>query len=367
MTETSPFLPWLDAIQPYVPGKPPKDILGQIPFDSLANLASNENALGPSHRVLEALGDAAATLHRYPDDRAQTLKGVVAARLDLDPSQIAVGNGSNDLIDLLVRITSAPGTEVVMSEHSFPTCRIAALGSGARLTLVPQKNDTHDLVAMAAAVGPDTRLVYVCNPNNPTGTMNTEAEVDRFLRSLPDHVLPVFDEAYFEYAESAEFPDLVPRVLRGERLCVLRTFSKIFAIPALRIGYGLCPSDVTSRIEKIRLPFNVNGVAQQAAIVSLSDAAQIPRARAFNVAGKGYLRRELDRLGVSYTNSQTNFLMISVPEPKELSIELLKRGVVIRPLVSFGLTPDRYRVTVGTPHENERFVHAMEDILRGTR
>ena len=366
-TAESAFLPWLDDIQPYVPGKPSAEILGGISFESLANLASNENALGPSPRALEMLEESSTRLHRYPDDQAQALKAALAARFSFPTGQIAVGNGSNDLINMLVRITSASGREVLMSERSFPTCRIAALGAGARLRLVPQQDDTHDLAAMAAAIGPDTHLVYVCNPNNPTGTTNGQAEVDRFLAAIPDHVLVVFDEAYFEYVERPDFPDLLPRILRGEQICVLRTFSKCHALAHLRVGYGFCPRAVTARIEKIRLPFDVNGVAQRAAIASLADDTQISRTRAFNAEGKRYLKTELERLGVCYRDSQTNFLMISVPEPKQLPNELLRRGVLIRPLQSFGLPADRYRVTVGTRGENSRFVAALEEVLRGSR
>ena len=366
-TAEGAFLPWLDDIQPYVPGKPPAEILREISFDSLANLASNENPLGPSPRALASLAEGAARLHRYPDDQAQGLKAALATRFAFPSEQIAVGNGSNDLIDLLVRITSAPGREVVMSERSFPTCRIAALGAGARLRLVPQKDDAHDLPAMAAAIGADTHLVYVCNPNNPTGTTIGREDVERFLDAVPDHVLVVFDEAYFEYVDRSDFPNLLPRVLRGEQICVLRTFSKCYALPDLRVGYGFCPREVTSRIEKIRLPFNVNGVGQRAAIASLADSEQVTRSRYFNAEAKRYLREELERLGVWYRDSQTNFLMISVPEPKSLPNELLRRGVVIRPLSSFGLPPDRYRVTMGTPEENARFIAALEDILGGSR
>lgn len=361
---TCPFLPWLDEIQPYVPGKPPAEILREIDFESLVNLASNENALGPSPRAIESLAQAAGRLHRYPDDQAQTLKRALAVRFGFATDQIAVGNGSNDLIDLLVRVTVAPGLEVVMSESSFPTCRIAALGTGARLRLVPQRNDTHDLMAMAAAVGPETRLVYVCNPNNPTGTAVGRDEVDRFLEAVPDHVLVVFDEAYFEYVERPDFPDLLPRIRRGEQICVLRTLSKCYALPDLRVGYGLCPREALGRIEKIRLPFNVNGVAQRAALASLADEVQVTRTREFNREGKAYLMQELDRLGVWYRRSETNFLMISVPEPAAFSLEMLRRGVAIRPLQSFGLSPDRYRVTVGAPEENARFIEGLEDVLR---
>jgi len=364
MAPQTPFLPWLDEISPYVPGKPPAHVLEKLEGQTLMRLASNENPMGPSPAAAAVLADGSVELNRYPDDQAQSLKATLSRAFDVPTDQIAVGNGSNDLIDQLVRITAAPGAEVVMSEASFPTCRISALATGARLTQVPQREDCHDLVAMAAAVGPATRLVYVCNPNNPTGTMNTADDVDRFLAKLPAHVLAVFDEAYFEYVESSDFPRLLPRVLAQENIVLLRTFSKCYSLASLRIGYGFCPRTVTERIEKVRLPFNANGVAQQAAIASILDQEQVPKSREFNAAGKASFRAEFASRGVEYRDSETNFFMMRIPYPNgSLYNELLSRGVVVRPLNSFGLSGDHYRVTVGTKEENEAFFRALDDVL----
>lgn len=361
----SPYLPWLEQIRPYVPGKPPERVLRQIRLEEIASLASNENPLGPSPRALEAIQEALRELNRYPDDQAQRTKATLAGHYGVPIEQVVVGNGSNDLIELLVRITTAPGREVVMAEASFPTCRIAALAAGGTVRLVPLREDRHDLPALADAVGPRTHLVYVCNPNNPTGTMNSAVEVDAFLARLPPHVLAVFDEAYFEYIEDPTYPDLLPRILRQEQVVVLRTFSKCYSLASLRIGYGICPMVVAERLEKVRLPFNVNGIAQRAAIASIHDEEQVLRSRLFNEEGKGMLRRELDRLGVFYRDSVTNFFMVRVPwDGGDLYRELLQGGVVVRPLQSFGLPADHYRVTVGTSSENQRFIRLLERILR---
>lgn len=362
----SPFLPWLDQIRPYVPGKPPESVLGRVRPSDLCRLASNENPLGPSPRALAAIREGLGELHRYPDDQSQRLKEALSAHHSIPVDQIAVGNGSNDLIDLLVHITLSRGRQLVMAEASFPTCRIAALGVGAGLRLVPQREDRHDLEAMARAVDAHTSLVYICNPNNPTGTACTAEEVDRFLERLPAHTLAVFDEAYFEYVDDPRFPDLLPRVRAQENVAVLRTFSKCHALAALRVGYAFCPRSVVERLEKVRLPFNVNGVGHRAAIAALADHEQLRKSLDFNASGKAQLRSELSRLGVNYRDSQTNFLMVQVPGPPgDLFGELLGHGVIIRPLQSFGLSAEHYRVTVGTPEENARFVQALESVLRG--
>lgn len=364
LAEQTPFLPWLDEIEPYVPGKPPEHVLRKLGGRTLLRMASNENPLGPSPAVIELLRGEDLELNRYPDDQAQALKNTLSEVFGVPVGQIAVGNGSNDLIDQLVRITSAPGREVIMSEASFPTCRISALAAGARLTLVPQREDRHDLPAMAAAIGPETRLVYVCNPNNPTATMNTAAEVDRFLEAVPSHVLPVFDEAYFEYIDTPDFPDLLPRVLNRENLVLLRTFSKCYSLANLRIGYGFCPRAVTQRLEKVRLPFNANGVAQRAAMVSILDQEQVIRSREFNTTGRAFLSAAFEGMGVEYRASFANFLMVRIPfPPGNLYNELLGRGVVVRPLSSFGLSPDHYRVTIGTREQNQAFLHTLQDVL----
>ena len=360
----TPFLPWLDEILPYVPGKPPEAVLEKLQGRTLTRLASNENSLGPSPAAAAVLRDGGIELNRYPDDQAQSLKNALGDSFGVPVDQIVVGNGSNDLIDQLVRITSAPGTEVIMSEASFPTCRISALAAGAQLTLVPQREDRHDLVAMAAAIGPETRMVYVCNPNNPTGTANSAADVDQFLTALPSHVLPVFDEAYFEYVDDPSYPDLLPRVLAQENLVLLRTFSKCYSLANLRIGYGFCPSTVPQRIEKVRLPFNANGVAQKAAIASIRDTKQVERSRDFNANGKALLYQALADMGIAYTKSVTNFIMMRIPyERGSLYNELLGRGVVVRPLSSFGLSADHYRVTIGRKDENLTFLQALKDTL----
>ncbi len=359
----SPFRPWLDEIRPYVPGKPPEEVLEASAPIEPANLASNENPLGPPKQCLDQWHYLSQVVNRYPDDQAQMLKEALSERFDFPLDHLAVGNGSNDLIDLLVRITSTRGTSVVISDWSFPTCPISARGTGAEVRAVPQRNYTHDLAGMRNAIDETTRLVYICNPNNPTGTMNTAAEVDEFLDGLPSHVLVVFDEAYFEFVERKDFPDLLPRVLEGQNICVLRTFSKCYSLASLRVGYGFCPPQVTERIEKIRLPFNVNAFAQRMASVAILDRDSIAISRHYNRQWKAWYRNQFENLDIEYIDSETNFFMIHVPEPADLHERLLKRAIIIRPLTSFGLPRGYYRVSIGRNLANENFMRSLEEIL----
>jgi histidinol-phosphate aminotransferase len=358
------FHPWLDRIEQYVPGRPPRHLTQGLSLREVSRLASNENPLGPSPKALRAFREAAAELNRYPDDTVLPLKEALARKHGLPLDHIVVGNGSNDLIDQCVRITVGPGLEVVMAQGSFPTCRISSQAVGAKLHLVPLRDYRHDLEAMAEAVTPATRLVYVCNPNNPTGTMNTAEEVRRFLDRLPEHVLVVFDEAYYEYVERADYPDLLPLVREGRPLILLRTFSKVHSLANLRIGYGLCPPEVTQRLQKVRLPFNVNGVAQRVALAAMEDEEHVARSVAFARDGKRDLARRLRELGIQVVDSVTNFLMVRIPIPSaRLYPRLLERGVQIRPLASFQLPDDHYRITVGTREEDDRLLQALTEIL----
>jgi histidinol-phosphate aminotransferase len=358
------FHPWLDDIAPYVPGRPPGRLTGALSLREVSRLASNENPLGPSPRALEAYMEASHELNRYPDDTAGELKEALAARFGVGADHVVVGNGSNDLIDQCVRVVAGPGQEVVMAQGSFPTCRISTQAMGARLRLVPLRDDRHDLEAMAEAVTDATRLVYVCNPNNPTGTMNTHGEVEEFLKRVPDHVLVVFDEAYYEYVERDDFPRLLPFVRDGYPVVLLRTFSKVHALASLRVGYGLCPPAVAERLQKVRLPFNVNGVAQKTALAAMDDADHVRRCLAFARQGKAELESRLRALGLRTVPSQTNFLMVEIPIPSAtLHPKLLESGVQIRPLASFQLPDDHYRITVGTREEDARLLQALERVL----
>lgn len=356
------FHSWLDEVDQYVPGRPPgskgQSLLG------VSRLASNENPLGPSPHAVRAYQEAVSELNRYPDDTAWALRDALAAHHAVDMDCVVVGNGSNDIIDQCVRITVGRGLHVVMSSGSFPTCRISSVAIGATLRLVPLREATHDLEAMAGAITPETRLAYVCNPNNPTGTMNTAEEVRRFIERVPDHVLMVFDEAYYEYVQRDDYPDLIPYVRQGRPVVVLRTFSKVHSLASLRIGYGICPPEVASRLQKVRLPFNVNGVSQAVALAALRDREHVEKSVRFAGERRKVLAGALTGLGLEVVPSVTNFLMVRIPVPSATLLPwLLESGIHIRPLASFQLPDDHYRITVGKGDEDEKLVEALKRIL----
>jgi histidinol-phosphate aminotransferase len=353
--------PALDGLVPYEPGKPVEEVQRELGLERVVKLASNEGPFGPFPSALEALARCAPELNRYPDGGAYRLRRALAERLDVRFEQIALGAGADGVIDTIAQAVLDPGDEVVTGWPSFPSYVIYATKLGAEPRLAPLEQDRIDLDGLLAAVTPRTKLVCIAHPNNPTGTSLDAAELDAYFERVPDHVLTVLDQAYFEYLADANYPDGVERYFQaGRRVIVLRTFSKIFGLAGLRIGYGIGPEDVVTAIGKVRRPFDLSTVAQEMAIASLGDAAEIERRRELNAAGRAALERALAEAGYRVARPPVaNFVYADVGEDARAVFDaLLRLGVIVRPLHGFG-APTAIRVTVGTPEETEIFADAL--------
>ena len=352
------------SLQPYVPGKPIEELERELGIAGAIKLASNENPLGPSPLAVAAIQTAAHAVNRYPDGSSYYLREALGAHWEAPAEWIAVGSGSNDLIDVLCRIHLGPGDEAVMSQPSFVMFAIAVKVAGGTLVRIPGKALHHDPEAMLAAITERTRLVYFSNPDNPTGTIVRRRSLDDYFRRVPEHVLTILDEAYFEYVTDPEYPDGLEHLRRGRRVAVLRTFSKIYALAGLRVGYGFFPPDLAGLVHRVRLPFNVTSIGQAAARASLSDAEQVTRSRAANNEGIDTFQRELPRLGVELTPTWANFVLARFPgSAVEIARTLERQGVIIRPMVSFGLPAEYARISVGIRSENQRLVECLRRIL----
>ena len=354
-------------LAPYVPGKPAKVVEHEMGIAGALKMASNENPLGPSPRVAEAIAREIRDLNRYPEGTSLGLRLALADRHGVDPGQIVVGCGSNEIIELLAHVFLGPGDDVVLADPTFPMYYPAIRVTGGEVKRVPCRELTHDLEAMAAAIGPRTRIVFVCNPNNPTGTMVTADAVEAFMAKVPPGVLTVFDEAYYEYVQDPAYPRTQAYVTAGRNVALLRTFSKIYALAGLRVGYTITQPAIAALLHRVRLPFNVTSLGQAAALASLEDPNQIPRSIQVNEAGKRYLGERLPALGVTVTPSHANFVLVRMPRPAApIAVELERAGVIVRPMESFRLPPEYARITVGTEPENERLVTALGAILGAT-
>ncbi len=351
------------SLKPYVPGKPVAELERELGISESIKLASNENPLGPSPRIEAVLAQHWRELARYPDGGGFKLRAAIAARHGLAPECVTLGNGSNDVLDMVARTFLAPGTESLFAQHAFAVYPISSQAAGARLKVVPALAYGHDLDAMAAAVTPDTRVVWVANPNNPTGTWLPAAALRRFAERLPAHVVLVIDEAYAEYVGEPDYPDATRWLGEFPNLVVTRTFSKAFGLAGLRIGYGLSHPEVADLLNRVRQPFNANLLAQEAALVALDDAEHLRQSVAVNRAGLGQLAEGLAALGLAYIPSVANFLTVDLGRPAgPVDEALLRRGVIARPVGGYGL-PEHLRVSVGLPEENARFLAALEQVL----
>ena len=352
------------SLEPYVPGKPIEELERELGIAGAIKLASNENPLGPSPRAIEAIVAAAQGVNRYPDGSSYYLQEALSAHWSVPIEWIAIGSGSNDLIDVLCRIHLGPGDEAIMSDPSFVMFAIAVRVAGGTLVKVPGRAFFHDPTAMLAAITERTKLVYFANPDNPTGTIVRRRALDEYFRRVPDSILTILDEAYFEYVEDPEYPDGLELLRRGKRVAVLRTFSKAYALAGLRVGYGFFPPDLASLVHRVRLPFNVTSIGQAAALASLGDPGQIARSRALNAEGIAYFRRELPALGIELVPTWANFVLARFPgSAVEAARTLERRGVIIRPMLSFGLSAEYARISVGLRAENERLVENLRRIL----
>lgn len=351
------------SLVPYPPGKPIEELEREQGIRGSIKLASNENPLGPSKKAVEAVAEALHNLHRYPDGSCYYLKERLAAFLKMPSETLIFGNGSNEIIELLVKAYLKKGDEAVMGEPSFAVYPIAVKAVGARPIAVPLKGFTHDLGAMSRAITKKTRIVFIANPNNPTGTIVGAGEFDRFMQELPEGVIVCVDEAYREFVRNSDFPDAMGYVKDNRPVVVLRTFSKIYGLAGLRIGYGAAPAEMIDYMNRVRQPFNVNTLAQAAALAALDDHEHLERTLANNRAGLEYLFKELGALGCECVPTEANFFLIKVGDGKKVYDGLLRKGVIVRPMASYGL-PEYIRVTVGLPKEQERFVRAFAEVVR---
>ncbi len=355
--------PHIRELEPYQPGKPIEELERELGIDGSIKLASNENPLGPSPRAVAAVRGALEEVHRYPDGASYALRRALSARLEVEPEQLVFGAGSDEVLELIAKSFLGPGDEVVYAWPSFALYPIVTKGMGATPVPVPLDGAmVHDLPAMRRAIGDRTRVVIVCNPNNPTGTSVGTDAFDAFAASLPADVLLVVDEAYVDYARRPDFPDSIAWLRRRHGTIVLRTFSKINGLAGLRIGYGIADAEVAGYLQRARHPFNVSRLAEVAALAALDDFEHVERSIRINAEGIGYLTRELRALGLEVWPSDANFLLVRTGAGVHES--LLREGVIVRPLAGFGL-PDCVRVTVGVPEENERFVKTLRRLREG--
>jgi histidinol-phosphate aminotransferase len=350
----------IKSINPYVPGKPLEELERELGITGSIKLASNENPLGPSPKAVAAIKKALEGLNRYPDGSGYYLSQALAKKYGMDISQIMLGNGSNELIELAVRTFVQPGDEVVSADPSFVVYKMITQAAGGTNIIVPLKDDRHDLDAMAGRITLKTKLVFIANPNNPTGTMNTKAEMDRFMDRVPDDVLVAVDEAYCEYVTHADYPDCLDYLRDGRNMLALRTFSKIYGLAGLRIGYGITKPELAELMNKVRQPFNTNSLGQAGALAALADRKHVEKSIAINNEGKQFLYQSFSRLGISFIKTEANFVMFETRlSSRELYTMLLKTGVIVRPM-----SGNRIRVSIGLPEENKRFVDELEKIVK---
>ncbi len=349
----------IQSLSPYVPGKPIEELQRELGLSRVIKLASNENPLGPSPKALAVLADASKTLHRYPDGGGFRLRTALADRWKVSLDQVILGNGSDEIIGLLARAFLSPGDEAVMADNTFVIYKMEVTAVHGVPVIAPLKDGRHDLAAMAKAITPRTKLLFVCNPNNPTGTMVSAAEIDALMAKVPAHAIVVFDEAYCEYARDPQFPDSLGYVRRGRNAIVLRTFSKIYGLAGLRIGYGVTTAEIAGYLNRVRPPFNANSLAQRAALAALGDEEHVAKSRAMNQTEMAGVRAGLIALGLQPLPSEANFLYFDAGHDGRIVFEaLLREGVIVRHIEG-----NHIRVTIGLPEENRQFLQALKQVL----
>jgi histidinol-phosphate aminotransferase len=354
----------LEHLPVYQPGRPIEEVARELnlPAEEIIKLASNENPLGPSPLAMDAMRQALSHLHLYPDGNAFYLKAKLAQKLGMTPGHLILGNGSNEIIEFIGHALMEPGTEVIVSQYCFAVYPIVTHLFGGNLITVPARKYGHDLSAMLAAITSKTRVLFVANPNNPTGTMAERDELARFVERVPPHVLLAMDEAYIEFLQNPL--DLLPLVRSGAKpnVLLMRTFSKIYGLAGLRLGYGVGHPEVIAALEKVRQPFNVNAAAQAAAIAALDDREHMDRTRSNNLAGLRFFEEGFRKLGLEYVRSSANFILVRVGRGLEVFQGLQKLGVIVRPMGGYQL-PEWIRISVGTPDENSRCFSALQQVL----
>ncbi|MFT7219217.1 MAG: histidinol-phosphate aminotransferase [Candidatus Azotimanducaceae bacterium] len=353
----------ITELSPYQPGKPTEELERELGITNSVKLASNENPLGPSKKVIQKLPDLLASLARYPDGSGYLLKQRLQNKYGIEPNRITIGNGSNDVLELIARVFLGPGLESIVSEHSFVVYPLVTKSLGAELKVIPAKNFAQDMAATLAAVSESTRIVFIANPNNPTGTWVNESDLRILLDGIRDDVFVVLDEAYFEYVSVDGYPNGLKLVDEYPNLIVTRTFSKAYGLAGLRIGYSVSHPDIADLMNRVRQPFNVNAMSLAAALVALDDEEHLQRSIDVNAEGLAFLSQACDEMGLGYIPSVGNFLTIDVgKEASKVYDALLTEGVIVRPIGVYGL-PNHLRVTVGLPKENARFKVALQKVL----
>jgi len=367
-TNQTPYRAAIDTIQPYSPGKPIEEVARELGLDpaSIIKLASNESPLGPSQLAIEAMSAHLADVRIYPDSDSFALRHALAAHVVMAPEQVIIGRGSDEIMHFISIAYLQAGDEVIMGDPPFSMYEISTRLMDATPVKVQLKNYAHDLSAMADAITPRTKIIYIANPHNPTGAMNAKAELDAFFARVPEQVLVVLDEAYFEYVTRDDYPDSRIYLQEGRNVLIMRTFSKIYALAGLRVGYAFTNRpEVLFALNQVREPFNVANIGQWAAIASLQDAYQVPRSREVNEDGKAYLYAEFTRLELPFVPTETNFILVDTKQPcRDVFGKLLRLGVIVRTGDIFGY-PTMIRVTIGTAAENARFIQSLEQVLRG--
>ncbi|HHW20232.1 histidinol-phosphate transaminase [Thermodesulfovibrio thiophilus] len=365
-------LSYVEKIQPYIPGKPIKEVEREIGIKGCIKLASNENPVGPSPEVINAIKDFLSKpveLGRYPEGSGYELKNALCELflkkgIQLSHDEIILGNGSNELLDIAVRTYIGPGDEAIMAQPSFVVYSMSVIAQGGIACEVPLKDYRHNLEEMLKKVTDKTKIIFIANPNNPTGTINYKKEFGEFMKAIPDNILVIIDEAYYEYVREPDYPDSLEYFKDGRDILILRTFSKAYGLASLRIGYGIAKKEIITEINKIRQPFNTNTIAQIAAEIAVKDDEHLKKVIEINENGKKYLYSELDKISeIKYIPTQTNFIYIILPDKmssKEVFDTLLIQGVIVRPV-----GPAEIRVTIGLPDENKAFISAFKKIFGG--
>jgi len=356
---------WILDLKMYEPGKPIEEVARELGFasvDDIIKLASNENALGPSPLALRAMKRVASQMHRYPDSSAHLLRQALSKKLEVKPDQLLIANGANEIIEFIGHVFLGPDVDMVVADRAFAIYRLIGDMFRARVISVPMNHFTHDLDAMLAAITPRTRVVFIANPNNPTGTMVNGETLDRFMRQAPEHVVVALDEAYVELLPKDQQPDALKYVREGRKIIVLRTFSKTYGLAGLRIAYAVAPKEGIQLMHRVRQAFNFNAMALAAAEAALADDAFVRKTRRMIQAGLKLFAEHLTRLGVTYVPSVTNFMLVEVGQARVKFHALQKEKVIVRPMDGYGL-PDHVRITVGTREENERCLQALARVL----
>lgn len=354
--------PWLKELVAYDPGKPIEETARELGLEpgEIIKLASNENPLGPSPKAVEAMTEALSMAHFYPDGGGFKLRTAIAEEFGLTREHIILGNGSNEIIELIGHAFLSPGDNIIAAEHAFVVYKLMATLFGADTIEVPDPGFVHDLDAMAAAVTPETRKIFIANPNNPTGTLVDEEAIDRFMAKIPEHVTVIFDEAYYEFLDTP--PDTLKYVREGRNVIIMRTFSKIQGLASLRIGYGIGNPELIGVLQKVRQPFNANAIAQAGAVAGLHDKEHQRRTKENNDTGRAYLQAQFTDMGLEYVPSFANFVLVKVGNGDQVFSDMLKKGIIVRAMRGYKL-PEWVRISVGTPEQNERCIAVLREVL----